>query len=244
MAHIIKNLRGFVCDEREKNWSKEFLTFELKKHKDAQILEHPDFSVTTKKLADGCITEEKLSEEMQDKLACLSANIENLGISHTNDINSIRESLKLKADKCTSLSGYGIEDAYTKSETYSKAETDKLLENKEDFVIKAEIKTALDSYGNISYSVICSTTKEEIMKAFNDKKNIRLDATDKSFNGIRKLSYVGYRMGGYAVFCGTFNDGKTVVIGLDENGWYINVSETYTKSEIDNLILGSWEALV
>lgn len=244
MANIIKNLRGFVCDEREKNWSREFLSFELKKHKEAKTLEHPDLSVTTKKLADNSVTEEKLSEEVQDKLFNLSSNIENLGISHANDINSIRNTLELKADKSTSLAGYGITDAYTKGETYSKEETDSLLSSKEAFIVSAEIVTSEDASGNISYYIASDVTNEDIRKAYNDSKNIYLNAKDRNFAGVRKLTYVGYKVGGYPVFCGTFDDGKTMVAGINENGWYINVTENYTKAEIDNLILGSWEAQI
>ena len=66
MANIIKNLRGFVCDEREKNWSKEYVALELRKHKSNTVIDHPDLSVTTNKLANNSITYEKLSEDVSD----------------------------------------------------------------------------------------------------------------------------------------------------------------------------------
>ena len=113
---------------------------EFDAHASAEVLSHPDGSVTTSKIAEGAINENKLDAELKTK------------------ING-------KADKGTILADYGIGDAYTKAEVdavletkadgddvysavqmdielakkadadnvYTKAETDAALENKADF---------------------------------------------------------------------------------------------------------------
>lgn len=78
MANIKKVLRGYICDEREKNWTKEYAKREIERHKNSSVMDHPDESVTTKKLAPGCVTKEKLEPQVSEKIEKNESNITRL----------------------------------------------------------------------------------------------------------------------------------------------------------------------
>ena len=56
--------------------------------------------------------------------------LEGYGITDAYTKTEVTNSLNNKADKATTLNGYGITDAYTKSNVYSKTEADSLLKQK------------------------------------------------------------------------------------------------------------------
>ena len=159
MASIKTFLRGYICDEREQNWSREYSSREIARHKEKLTLDHPDKSVTTSKLKDSCVTEEKLSDEILENFSRMKSGLNTLQVdfgkkadktsvpskisqlendaefityetanniilgnlggynSTITDIYGRIDRLKSeKADKATTLLGYGIEDAYTKAE--------------------------------------------------------------------------------------------------------------------------------
>lgn len=116
MASIKKDLRGYVCDDREKNWSKEYAAREISLHKKNLILDHPDGSVTTSKLADGSVTEEKIDNAVIESILENKSEIGVLHSSLLSEISARKSADDKKADKATTLSGYGITDAYTKDE--------------------------------------------------------------------------------------------------------------------------------
>ncbi len=172
MASIKTALRGYICDEREKNWSREYASREIARHKEKLILDHPDESVTTAKLKDACVTENKLSDTVLGKFSQMNAGLEILQSALStetaarktadskkadasdvytksdiesrimaiyeefvsqgqfNSIVSGIDKIADKADKATTLSGYGIKDAYTKTEIDAKV---------------GDIETALDN---------------------------------------------------------------------------------------------------
>ena len=107
MASIKTILRGYICDEREQNWSKEFASREIARHKEKRIIDHPDKSISAEKLMDASITEDKLSESVLSKIITSSAEIESLKISLNNEITGRKNADELKADK---------NDVYTKLE--------------------------------------------------------------------------------------------------------------------------------
>ena len=53
-------------------------------------------------------------------------------MSHCYDKDTINDMMSEKSDKSTTLSGYGITDAYTKTETYSKSEVDNLINSRRE----------------------------------------------------------------------------------------------------------------
>lgn len=65
---------------------------------------------------------------------------------------ALTQDIKNKADKSTTLAGYGITDAYTKTEVYTKNETENKIDEKIASVTggesAADVKLALDSYRN------------------------------------------------------------------------------------------------
>lgn len=120
MANIKRILRGYICDEREKNWTKEYAKREIERHKTNKILDHPDESVTTKKLAKECVTKEKLESEISELIERNKEGVISLAAQLQNEIQERVAVDNLKADKATTLSGYGIEDAYNKDEVDDK----------------------------------------------------------------------------------------------------------------------------
>lgn len=70
-------------------------------------------AVTTEKIADGAVTEDKLSQDLADKVN---------GAQTSDDVSAaIADAIKNKADKSTTLGGYGITDAMTETEIKSYA---------------------------------------------------------------------------------------------------------------------------
>lgn len=167
MASIKKNLKGYIYDDREKNWSKEYAAREISLHKKNLTLDHPDGSVTTSKLADGCVTEEKIDEGV---IASILENKSEIGILHSSllsEINARKTVDSKKADKATTLSGYGIEDAFTKEQVVT--ELDK----------KADKATTLSGYG-----IEDAYTKNETDNAISEAiENIEIP---ESSNGVGK----------------------------------------------------------
>lgn len=99
MAYIKKVLRGYICDEREKNWTKEYAKREIEHHKSNKILDHPDESVTTKKLATGCVTKEKLADELVAGIDDTRESVIGLAEQIQNEKKERKETDDLKADK-------------------------------------------------------------------------------------------------------------------------------------------------
>ncbi len=65
-------------------------------------------AVTTEKIADGAVTEDKLSQDLADKVN---------GAQTSDEVSAaIADAIKNKADKSTTLGGYGITDAMTETE--------------------------------------------------------------------------------------------------------------------------------
>lgn len=70
-------------------------------------------AVTTEKIADGAVTEDKLSDDLKTKVN---------GAQTSDDVaTAIADAIKNKADKSTTLGGYGITDAMTETEIKSYA---------------------------------------------------------------------------------------------------------------------------
>ena len=69
----------------------------------------------------------------------------------------------LKADKATTLSGYGIADAYTKNETRSKSEIDDVLS------LKADVSYVNNKDGDLA--TLATTDKTNLVKAINEIHN-------------------------------------------------------------------------
>lgn len=79
---IENNKFGYAEQEMELNWAAEHAKRELKKHREAVVIDHPDKSVTEAKLADnavserviesGSVTEEKLGFDVLEKFGGLS----------------------------------------------------------------------------------------------------------------------------------------------------------------------------
>ena len=69
----------------------------------------------------------------------------------------------LKADKATTLSGYGITDAYTKDETYSKIDVDNTL------VLKADVAYVDGKDGDLT--TLTTNDKTNLVKAINEIHN-------------------------------------------------------------------------
>ncbi|MCC8170144.1 MAG: pyocin knob domain-containing protein [Oscillospiraceae bacterium] len=72
---ITKNGYGYEEYEKELNWAAEYAKRELRKHREAVPIDHPDESVTTAKLADGSVTYDKLGEDVQNELTELENEI-------------------------------------------------------------------------------------------------------------------------------------------------------------------------
>lgn len=107
MASIKKDLRGYICDDREKNWSKEYAAREILKHKKNKILDHPDSCITTSKLADRCVTEEKIDESIILSINENKTGLEELHSSLLSEISARKFGDDKKADK---------DDVYSKEE--------------------------------------------------------------------------------------------------------------------------------
>lgn len=113
---------------------------EFDEHTSAEVIDHPDGSVTEDKIADGAVTENKILGK-----AVTTAKIADGAINENKLNTALKTKLNGKADKGTKLSDYGIADAYTKSEAdmeiskkanaddvYTKAQTDTKLYAKEN----------------------------------------------------------------------------------------------------------------
>ena len=161
MANIKKVLRGYICDEREKNWTKEYAKREIERHKNSSVMDHPDESVTTKKLAQGCVTKEKLDSEISELIEHNKDDVTSLAIQLHNEIKDRKIADNLKADKPTTLSGYGITDVYTKGETDSQIgaaiestsiyKADRDLSNVPNEYFLAKLNSVLPNGDEVSY---------------------------------------------------------------------------------------------
>ena len=74
--------------------------------------------------------------------------LEGYGITDAYTKTQVDTELAKKAPKATSLSGYGITDAYTKSDVYSKTETDTQIDNK----VKAAVAGVYKIKGSIAFA--------------------------------------------------------------------------------------------
>ena len=61
-THPNKDVLDGITAENVEQWNGAAGSNELADHKDADILDHPDGSVTTEKLADGAVTSDKLAD--------------------------------------------------------------------------------------------------------------------------------------------------------------------------------------
>lgn len=256
MANIIKNLRGFVCDEREKNWSKEYVALELRKHKSNTVIDHPDLSVTTDKIADNSVTYEKLSEDVKDIINTpppsivedfkgLSNNVYSLAVTHGESIQALRADVELKAYKSTTISGYGIEDAYTK------IETEKRISKVNNSLV---VNLTVDKYNNIisdrddpyDTETAIREGKKIILKIRDDSRDCNYILTQYKSehctlpSGKDGICYFFYNIsssGKYEAY--VFNPEADTNAG--DKIWYKLDGKFYTKEEIDTTV-GNIEA--
>ena len=100
------------------------------------------------------------------------------GFTGENSGKTVTEALNSKANTATTLAGYGITDAYTKSETSGKTEIQNALNEK---VNTADIVTAITSSNSGSTNPIATSVIAEselvISSALNDLDERKLDAT-------------------------------------------------------------------
>ncbi len=132
MASIRKDLRGYICDDREKNWSKEYVTREISLHKKDLTLDHPDGCVTTSKLADGSVTEEKIEGKVLSSISENKSEIERLNSSLLSEISArksaderieeISEKTEIVVDAVNSISE-DIKNGVLKGEKGDKGDT-------------------------------------------------------------------------------------------------------------------------
>ena len=200
---------------------------DLATHKSAVVLQHPDKSVTTAKIADRAVTADKINDKAvtkdkinegavitakiadksitTDKLTDNSVTETKLDTTLSGKINSkanssdvytkteIDTKLGQKADKATTLSGYGIADAYTKSETDTKLDA---KANADDVYTKTQTDTKLETKENVANKVteISDTSTNEqypSAKAVNDTVKAAKTSANNNFANALKGSASG-----------------------------------------------------
>ena len=139
MASIEKDLRGYICDNSEKNWSREFLSRELSFHKVMPIIDHPDASITQSKLRDGSVCYSKLDKDVTDKFHEIELEIE-LVESALSSETAVRKAIDetkvgrdelslLLKEKVSAVDGKGLsENDYTDEEKKKLSDLPKIKE--------------------------------------------------------------------------------------------------------------------
>lgn len=125
---------------------------EFDAHASAEVLDHPNGSVTTAKISDEAVTTLKLADG-----SVTSDKITDGTIDETKLNSELKTKLNFKADKGTTLADYGIGDAYTKSES------DRKFELKEDISGKGAANgyAPLDANGKLPESYLYGVTVKQ-----------------------------------------------------------------------------------
>ena len=90
---------------------------------------------------------------MAGSSSVLSVSVASAGAVRSSTLNSAAK----KADKATTLAGYGISDVYTKGETYSKTEADTAIDN----AVKVAVAGVYKVKGSVVFANLNLTDKSE-----------------------------------------------------------------------------------
>ena len=171
-------------------------------------------AVTSDKIANGAITALKIatnavsgSNIAQDQIS--TNHLQNGAVTTDKLADEVKESINSKADKATTLAGYGITDAYTKSESKSRFGLDISVTFDENFIPLSSSSSKKLSTGmltnienNIKYMFISSKvayvssgifsfpscSNIEAIFVDNSKENILINTSDNEL--IEKIHYV------------------------------------------------------
>ena len=131
------------------------------------------------------ITSKGVNVTVPTKISTLT---DDVGIATDSDISTLTTTVNGKANKSTTLAGYGITDAYTKTQTDTAIATAVANASHTTFEVVSSIPTAATAVASVMYLVMNSQTNHYDIYTLIQGEGVLLDDTTVDLTGYMKIT--------------------------------------------------------